>query len=965
MSTHKILCSIILAVCSLSAQAAVTDTLSLHGNWGLLLDTATVFNSRMLTVQSTDSMRLPGTTDRAKKGFRNDDYSETSNLSREYRFDGKALYTRQVSIPTTWRGKAISLLMERTKPTTVWVDGKPAGHCDDISTAQRYDLSQLLTPGSHTLSILVDNSRHAVPEQVYSSSHAYSESTQTNWNGIIGSFRLEASEPNHIADIQVTPHVSSKSATITIMLSAPSRGYELSMFAETFNTDKATRTATTRTKITNNELRQTIELFLDDEAQLWSEYSAALYRLNLSLTDGKTVKDNRTATFGLREFKTDGGQFTINGKKTFLRGKHDACVFPLTGHTAMDVSSWRHYFQVAKQYGINHYRFHSWCPPEACFEAADIEGIYLQPELPIWGEMKDDDSQLLDFLLKEGRNIQQTYGNHPSFVMFAMGNEMRGEKALATLVGAFHKNDGRQLIASGSNNYLGMNGPAAGDDYFTTCRVGKEAPGTYNTEARASFSFADVDDGGYLNHTYPNTSMDFSTPNALCSVPIISHETGQFQIYPDYSEMQKYTGVLKPRNMQVFKDRLAKAGMEGLDKAFSRASGKWAARLYRADIEMNLRTERWGGFQLLDIQDYPGQGSAYVGILDAFMDSKGLISPEEWRHFCNQVVPLLVADKLCWSNDETLTADVKVTNYSADDISGAKLVWTLADAGKNVIGSGTQSFSVPQGSLGTVLTISQPLTAISKAQKVSLNLAIEGTAYSNQYDLWIYPSDNLPTKVDGVAVAHHLEEAIGLLEQGQKVLLMPAKEDVESQTVGPLFQTDYWNWRMFKTISESNHRPVSPGTLGILTDPTHGAFVDFPTEEHTDWQWFPVIKHSYPMILDILPTDYKPIIQVIDNVERDHRLGLLFEFNVGTGKLLVCMSDLDSTLDKPEGRQFLSSLLQYMQGPRFNPEFDIDAQSLRELFHDKATASETEELNNISYWPPKKKKPCINTINAL
>lgn len=340
-------------------------------------------------------------------------------------------------------------------------------------------------------------------------------------------------------------------------------------------------------------------------------------------------------------------RFGMNGKITFLRGKHDACVFPLTAHTAMDVQTWRHYFQVAKQYGINHYRFHSWCPPEACFEAADIESIYLQPELPIWGNVDINDKKLCDCLLKEGRNLHRAYSNHASFVMFGLGNEMSGDEGIAMLIRSFQKEDSRHIYTSGSNNFLGFNGKQADKDYFTTCRVGGEADKLFNTHTRSSFSFAGAYDGGYLNHVYPNSMMDFLAANNLCDIPIIGHETGQFQMYPNYEEIKKYTGILKPRNIEIFKRRLESKGMIGQAHDFMVASGKWAALLYRADIEMNLRTPKWGGFQSLDLQDYPGQGPAYVGILDAFMDSKGLITPEEWRHFCSEVVPLFCTEKFC------------------------------------------------------------------------------------------------------------------------------------------------------------------------------------------------------------------------------------------------------------------------------------------------------------------------------
>ena len=692
---------------------------------------------------------------------------------------------------------------------------------------------------------------------------------------------------------------------------------------------------------------QEFELVLGDKALLWSEFTPALYRLFVSLNTDRYV-DTQQATFGLRDFKAKGHRFTMNGKITFLRGKHDACVFPLTAHTAMDVQTWRHYFQVAKQYGINHYRFHSWCPPEACFEAADIEVIYLQPELPIWGNVDINDKKLCDYLLKEGRNLHRAYSNHASFVMFGLGNEMSGDEGIAMLIRSFQKEDSRHIYTSGSNNYLGFNGKQADEDYFTTCRVGREADKQFNTHTRSSFSFADAYDGGYLNHVYPNSMMDFSAANNLCDIPIIGHETGQFQMYPNYEEIKKYTGILKPRNIEIFKRRLESKGMIGQAHDFMVASGKWAALLYRADIEMNLRTPKWGGFQLLDLQDYPGQGSAYVGILDAFMDSKGLITPEEWRHFCSEVVPLFCTEKFCWTNDEVLTGDVKIANYSECDLMGKQLSWALLNDKQDVLDKGTLFLQIKQGELANVGTLKPAIVSVKKAEKVTLTLSIDGTSYRNDYPLWIYPAGIKAESSSDICVTDDLEAHLEYLAEGGKVLWFPPKDRYKAQTVGGLFQTDYWNYRMFKTICESLERPVSPGTLGILTHPEHPALADFPTEFHTNWQWFPIVKQSYPMILDSLPDGYLPIVQVIDNVERNHKLGLLFEFKVGKGRLLVCMSDLRAVQEKPEARQFYHSILKYMKSSAFSPSYSISVADLQDLFTIKVTAGEMQELFNIS-----------------
>ena len=591
------------------------------------------------------------------------------------------------------------------------------------------------------------------------------------------------------------------------------------------------------------------------------------------------------------------GRFMAGGKPVFLRGKHDACVFPLTGHTPMDKASWINYFQRCKEYGINHVRFHSWCPPEAAFAAADELGIYLQPELPFWGTLEGE--ELVSFLTKEGLNIVRTYGHHPSFALFSLGNELWGEKAvMQEMVDTFRTEAPHILYTNGTNAFLGWQGYVDGMDFFATCRTRGEAYGAYNTHVRSSFAFCDAMDGGILNHFYPETTRNFAEALEGVPMPVISHETGQFQSYPDYAQIDKYTGPLAPYNLMEFRRRLDIAGMAAQAGDFHRASLRWAFELYKADVEMCLRTPGLGGFQLLDIQDYPGQGSAYVGILDAFMDAKGGIDPAEWRQFCSELVPLAEFGKYCWSEDEVFHAHVKVANFTGEDL---------------VEGEGEYEIDKP---------VSELLDTVKAPARIDLRLSARTAGYEgvNSWPIWVYPADNQPDR-SGITIVRKLDNAaLKALEAGKKVLLMPSDT---TGTVGGLFQTDYWNYRMFKQICESNGKPVSPGTLGILTDPAHPLFREFPTEEHTDWQWFPVLKASRPMILDAL-RGYKPIVQVIDNVERNHRLGLVFEFVAGKGKLLVCCSDLESVLDYPEGRQFYKAVLDYMRSDDFQPSVEFD-----------------------------------------
>jgi hypothetical protein len=931
-------------------------TILLEGTWQFALDTAGVGISEKWYVHTLpDSVKLPGTLDENFKGILNTNRMETMRLSREMMYAGMAWYQKEIIIPESWKDQNIRLMMERTKPTQVWVDTVFSGNSTDILTAQYYDLSKLLTPGKHIITILVNNGNNSVPRGI-TGSHAWTEHTQSNWNGIIGNFLLEATDPTRINAIQVCPDIDKKNILVKIKIYRNEGGpdkADLILEAAGWNT-KTKHSVSSKSfpvllKVGENNLELTYKM--GRKFRKWSEFDPALYKLSVTLK-GEKVLDNTTVDFGMRKFSTLGTQFTINGTKTFLRGKHDACVFPLTGYPPMDVESWRKVFRIAKSYNINFYRFHSWTPPLAAFQAADIEGIYLQPELPFWGSFsKDRNPDLNAFLLKEGDNILANYANHASFVMFALGNELSGDiDVMRDFVSHFKSIDNRPLMSFGTNNYLGFRGQVEGEDYYTGCRVGADKDTTFSTHIRGSFSFADAYDGGYINGRYPSTNLNYSGAISKCTIPVLGTEVGQYQIYPNYDEILKYTGVMKPWNLEVFRERLKENNLSDQAKEFFRASGASSAICYKADIEMAMRTPGFGGFHLLDLQDFPGQGTALIGLLDAFMESKGLITPEKFSQFCNRVVPLVLMEKYCWTNNETFTAKIQVVNYSESNLKSQPVSWELKKYNGEIIAQNQVKANISQGELADVVTVKADISKISKAEKLTLSVVLEGTPYENSYPVWVYPAD-INTKIpESILISEKLDKStLSKLSEGSTVLLFPDFNDIADLSVGGLYIPDYWNYRMFKGISESNKKPVSPGTMSILTDPDLPLLSDFPTEFYTNWQWWPIVKNSRPFILDNTPKDYRPLVQVVDNIERNHKLGLIFEFRVGKGKLLVCMSDLKKIQDKPEGRQLYSSLLKYISSDKFNPSQTLTQNELVELFTTKVSSKKMSGVKNISY----------------
>jgi hypothetical protein len=917
----KNICLILLLIllsCSRQKEQ-IREYIELDGQWQFELDTADIgIKQKWYLSDLHDLIILPGTTDSNQKGILNKD-TTTMHLNRVYVYEGIAWYRKKVVIPPGVEEKHVVLFLERTKTSKIWIDSVFIGGSHLLQSPQEFDISGYLTTGEHYITIQINNDLKLTP---YGNVHIYTDETQTNWNGIIGKIFLEATSKTYISNLQVFPDIEKQQIDIELEIhnQPPDGNIGIELLVEKIINGKTTWLKPKKI-ITKSQQEIKLEYFLGRECDLWDEYDHPFYHLTAVISNGKEI-DSKTVPFGMRKFAIKGTQFTINGRTTFLRGKHDAAVFPLTGFPPMTVEDWVRVFKIARSYGINHYRFHSYCPPEAAFTAADMEGMYLQVELPFWGGLESD--SVASMLKEEGFAMLRSYANHPSLVMFSHGNEIwSGHDRVEKNIISLKAYDNRPLYTMGSNNNIGFVAPRACSVFFIAART-PFAYDTTLTHTRLTQAFADSRDGGILNTQAPSTEVNFGYSVSHLNMPIIGHEIGQYQIYPDYREIKKYTGVLRARNLEVFRNRMIKAGLETMDSAFHKASGTWAALCYKAEMEAALRTKGFAGFQLLDLQDYPGQGTALVGILDAFMDSKNVITPEEWRQSCNDVVLLLEFPKYCWTNTENFKSNVVVANYSNKPLNGA-LKWEIGDQGGKIIQQGKfPDLIIANGGLSIVGDISVDLKAISRPEKLTINISIPETGYFNSYPVWVYPSSGKIKIPDNILVTEKLDkQVLTLLQGGAKVLLFPQTEDVKGKSFPGLFPPEFWNYGMFKSISEWVKKPVSPGTLGLLTNPEHPVFNAFPTDFHTNWQWFSIIKASNSLILDNTSEDYMPIVQIIDNLERNHKLGLIFEFKVGKGKLLVCMSQLNKITDKPEAVQLYQSMINYMGSDNFNPTYEL------------------------------------------
>jgi hypothetical protein len=925
---------------------------SLAGTWRFQLDPKGVgVGEKWFSRKLDDSVRLPGTTDENKKGTLTTE-RPTDRLARVWTWKGAAWYQRDYEIPASWKGKRVTLFLERTKNSRVWIDGTLCGRDDTLSAPHVFDITKAATAGNHTLTVLIDNAK--LPP--VGPAHQVDERTQTNWNGIVGRMELRASDPVWIEDVQVFPDVSNRTARLRMKVGnitgKPAKG-SISVSSSSCNVPKPAVFQTQKVELNAQDRENTIEFIYKpgDDVPLWDEFQPALLNLELKLdavAGDASFTDIRSKRFGMREFTRDGSLLKNNGRTVFLRGRLDCANFPLTGYAPMDKAEWLRLLRIQKDWGLNHIRFHSWCPPAAAFEAADELGFYLQSELPNKrsafnaAENKeaaihnidylDENSDgggvsLYDYGKREGDLILRHFGNSPSFAMFTLGNELGRSPGMFELVSHFKKSDPRRLHAQGSNNMHWDPSLAEGDDFWVTGKVEKTTK-----PLRGSFSLFDFPDPHIETHP-PATMTDFRKSIVGVQVPLIGHETGQFQVSPDFRDIPKFTGVLQARNYEIFRERLEKAGM--LDQAhdFVRASGALSAICYREDIEAALRTPGFGGFQLLDIMDFPGQGTALVGMLNVFMESKGIIEPHAWREFCSDTVPLIRMSKYAWTTDETFTGKIQLARYGDADLADAKITATMTDA-KGVVleRKAFDPFTLRNGTLNDIGEFRMTLTDVAAPAPLTLTLAIEGTAIRNRYLVWVYPPKVDNSVPEGVLMSRSLKDALqwGKHEAGGKVLLIPELEKLPHSVPGG-FQCEFWSPMFAEAAAKRGDKHQPPGTLGFLCDPKSPALAAFPTEFHSNWQWWHLVKNSRPIIFDGAPREFRPIVQVIDNFARNHMLGLIAETKVGNGSMLICAIDLPNHQDKPEARQLLHSLLSYMNSPAFAPQTEIDTALLKKL----------------------------------
>lgn len=952
----------------------------LNGKWHVVLEDGT-----------TGQMDLPGTLDENGIGHRDvganqwhpdavlgnaageidKDAPIATRFTRRHTYEGEARISRKITVPDYGTDR-LFVLAERARALRLLVDGEACSvfRQGTLSTPYIFELTGA-APGEHEFTFLSDNSYPGMPKAAICYSSAATDETQTNWNGILGECSMYTRPQNFIDSLRVYPRAVKKEEKnkaggyvldVCVELAPGAKKVykdaKIILQSEALAAGELEDTQTLTEIISysgeglaeagtdKEENPKTMEIWFRDlplreNVKLWDEDEGNLYEMAVTLDNGMSAEDKGGSTaecrtrFGIRSFGDNGsGRLALNGRAIFLRGEANCAEYPETGHPPMTIPEWKEMLLKYRSYGINFVRFHSHCEPEAAFAAADELGMLLQPELSHW-DPKDafGTEESYRYYRAELVDLLKTYANHPSFVMLTLGNELQaqdeGRERMRELVRTAKRMDPTRLYANGSNAFYGEEGCDPESDFYTSqsCK---------DVVIRGTFSGM----RGYLNENYP--SADRTYDEAMAEIrkeyqkPVFSFEVGQFEVLPDFEELESFHGISDPVNLKLIKKRVEERGLLPTWEKYVEATGELSRLAYREEIEAAMRTRELSGISLLGLQDFPGQGTALVGMMNSHLEPKpyDFARPERFREFFQECRILVKLPHYTYEAGERLIAEVEAANFGKRNIEGV-FCWTLAGKksvsengncepaeikSKNTViatGEDTEITICRPGSYTEVGSLDIPLDFVEKNTALTLKVRI-GDSIS-AYPIWVYRKTT-PVCPENVYETRAFDvKTREILQNGGRVYLSPdADKESLPNSIKTQFTTDFWSVGTFAD---------QEGGMGQLIDTEHPIFKEFPTDFHTDWQWW--IMATKRAV--ILPHPMKTIITEMDSYAFLRPMAQLIEFRCLKGKVLLSTMELHKSQQYPEVRALQASIYTYLSGENFEPAEEITEEELSML----------------------------------
>lgn len=675
----------------------------------------------------------------------------------------------------------------------------------------------------------------------------------------------------------------------------------------------------------------------------WNGMAGEILLETISETEQRIAFRRQYAKLHPRKVEIKDGKFYIDEKFEYFRATHFGGDYPLTGYPESNKEWWQKMMRTIKAWGLNGIRCHSYCPPEIAFQTADEEGLYLLVECGMWNHFEEGEEgkEMLSVLRQESRRILQEFGHHPSFVFFSSTNEPGGNwyQPLRQWVQETKEYD-EELGYAGRRAYTAQSG------WFYDVEPSKIEGTDFIYFHRSGYGpFL----GGKIRNSEGWWGGDYRSSLEGAAKPVICHELGQWCVYPDFTVIDKFTGYMKPGNFKVYKERARKQGLLPYASDMAACSGRNQLRLYKEELEANYRTPQLYGFELLDLHDYLGQGTALIGLLDCFWESKGHISEKEFRAFCGETVLLLRCPSYVWNNRQRAELPVEICHFGKENIMDARIEWKLTVC-ENVNGANEKDENenagsetvieqgvfvqdvIPCGENTELGTIYLDFSKVTQSTRLMLTLSMG--AIQNQWELYVFAKENEKEELnvqnvqnkseipsEGILYTREWKEAKQQLEQGGTVVYAPWLSELNYECPALSVKNVYWNSQMGPTWGRN---------LGLVVEEEHPIFKEFPTLRSGGWQWEDILENARGFSLQGMDS-VKPIVRAIDDWNRSLPLAVLLEGKVGNGKLLLVSANLEGTFEeRPAAYTLKKAIMNYVASDSFKPTTAITVQQLEE-----------------------------------
>ncbi|KAF1301881.1 discoidin domain-containing protein [Enterococcus sp. JM9B] len=886
------------------------ENISLHGAWNYRIDQYDIGIQKKWYQEKfcSKNFNIPGTTNSNQVGDILDDNGQfftkdsVAGLRESFSYSGVLWLQKEIRLPDKFQKKSLQLFIERTLGSSmVWIDSHFFGEIYSLSTPHIHKLGLIRNQenGQFTVTIRLDNrDKMNIGERA----SAFSNDTQGFWNGIIGDFYfMKENFEDRVVDLRFIE----KNSVLVIDIQ---NNHKISEILDIAIRDKyRNRIGYSVIKKYDYTSKSTLWLKLM-KSEVWTEFTPNYYDINVLFREGQIKK-----RIGLVDLEIKNNRIYNHGKKIFLRGNLDCGVFPETGYPSMDEKDWEKILLNVKRFGFNHVRYHSWCPPEVAFRVADRLGIYLMIEGPFWLDSWFDNSvgdfaEHYSFIKDECLAIIREYGHHPSFCFFAIGNELAGDFAFLASILKNNLFKSHQILTTITANTTNLKREfyEDADDFYVGvehCQKGLRG-------------------NRFLDEIVMTTNFNYDENALVVPKPIITHEIGQYASFPSLKEISKFNGYMIPINLISIQNELKRKDLLDRNEEYTYYSGMLAKECYKAEIEAAVRTNNFSGFQLLGLQDYPGQNTAAIGMVDSHWEEKGFCSSDEFCEFNQEIIPIVELKKKSFCINEILEYTIGVRNSLPFDITkDTEFSYTLS-LGENLVAN---KRSIAEIETGAYKLVEQGYINLSSFYKhgnieVCLDLIIEikGRTYRNQWSIWIFSKneeiilrENLIVEDDWLSPT--IEEA---LKNGKNciVSLNPAKHsDIFPGNYFPVF----WSPVFFE----------SKDSCGMIIDDTHPLFNYFPTNKYLSTQWKNLLENSicFPAHVE------KGVTELIPNFFVNERRANIEEYKIKNGNLFIHGFNLENC-DSIEERAFRNAIKKYVSSNEFNPIEKRSFTEVQEMF---------------------------------